>query len=55
MCSRIAETERALYRREHDLFAESNGGAEREAVTNALDALQALLSCLDLEPPQAAA
>ena len=49
MCSRIAEAERAFFRREHELFADSNGRAEREAVTNALNALYALRSCLGLE------
>ncbi len=55
MRSRIAEAERALYRREHELFADSNGRAEREAVTNALNALNALRSCLGLESTAAAA
>lgn len=55
MYSRIAEAERALYRREHELFADSNGRAEREAVTNALNALNALRSCLGLESTAVAA
>ncbi len=55
MFSRIAEAERALYRREHELFADSNGRAEPEAVTNALNALYALRSCLGLESTAAAA
>lgn len=55
MYSRIAEAERALYRREHELFADSNGRAEREAVANALNALHALRTCLGLESRAAAA
>ena len=55
MYSRIAEAERALFRREHELFTDSNGKAEREAVTNALNALDALRSCLGFESTIAAA
>lgn len=55
MYSRIVEAERALFRREHELFADLNGKAEREAVTNALNALDALRSCLGLESTAAAA
>ena len=55
MNSRIAEAERALFRREHDLFSDSNGKTEREAVTNALGALRALRACLGLEDTSAAA
>jgi hypothetical protein len=46
---RITEAERALLRRERELFADSDGKAEREAVTNALHALSALKMCLSLE------
>jgi hypothetical protein len=46
---RITEAERALLRRERELFADSNGKEEREAVTNALHALSALKMCLSLE------
>jgi hypothetical protein len=55
MYSRIAEAERALVRREHELFADSNGKAEREAVINALNALYALRTCLGLDCTAAAA
>jgi len=55
MYSRIVEAERALFRREHELFADSNGRAEREAVVNALNALNALRSCLGLDCTVAAA
>ena len=47
--TRIAEAKRALIRREHELFADPDGKAEREAVTNALNALYALQTCLELE------
>jgi hypothetical protein len=46
---RITEAERALLRRERELFTDSNGKAEREAVTNALHALSALKMCLSFE------
>lgn len=55
MYSRIIEAERALFRREHELFNDLNGKAEREAVANALNALQALRTCLGLESTAAAA
>jgi hypothetical protein len=55
MYSRIAEAERALFRREHQLFSDPKGRAEREAVANALNALNALRSCLGLESTGAAA
>lgn len=55
MYSRIVEAERALFRREHELFNDLKGKAEREAVTNALNALSALRSCLGLESTAAAA
>ena len=55
MYTRIAEAERALFRREHQLFNDSKGKAEREAVTNALNALNALRSCLGFESTGAAA
>ena len=42
MQARIAEAERALLRRERELFVEFNARAEREALTNALNALFAL-------------
>jgi hypothetical protein len=46
---RIIEAERALLRRERELFTDSNGKAEREAITNALHALSALKMCLSFE------
>ena len=55
MYSRIIEAERALFRREHELFTDSNGKAEREAVANALNALNALRTCLGLDCTVAAA
>jgi hypothetical protein len=53
--SRIMEAERVLARREHALFADSNGWAEQQAVTNALNALEALRNCLGLASTAAAA
>lgn len=55
MYSRIAEAERALFRREHELFADPKSRAEREAVVNALNALNALRSCLGFQSSVAAA
>ena len=55
MYSRIVEAERALFRREHELFNDLNGRVEREAVANALNALYALRTCLGLESTAAAA
>ncbi len=55
MFSRIADAERALIRREHELFADSHQRAEREAVNHALNALFALRTCLGLENTAAAA
>ena len=55
MQSRITEAERALLRRERELFAEPNSRAEREALTNALNALFALRTCLGLDKTVAAA
>lgn len=55
MCSRITEAQRALLRRQHELFADSGGRVEREAVESALNALYALRTCLGLEKPAAAA
>jgi hypothetical protein len=55
MCARIADAERALIRREHELFADAKGRAEREAVANALNALNALRLCLGFEGTAAAA
>jgi hypothetical protein len=52
--SRIAEAERALLRREHELFADSNGKAERDAVASALNALSALRRCIGPEITNAA-
>ena len=52
--TRIVEAKRALIQREHQLFAEPDGKAEREAVTNALNALYALQTCLELEGAGAA-
>ena len=52
--ARIAEAKRALIRREHELFADPNGKAEREAIGNALNALYALQTCLELEAAGAA-
>jgi ribonuclease HI len=46
--SRIMEAERALLRREHELFTDTNGRAEQEAVSNALHALRSLRNCLGL-------
>jgi len=42
---RIQEAERALIRREHELCADSQSSAEREAVINALHCLEALRHC----------
>jgi hypothetical protein len=53
LCARIVEAQRALVRREHELFANSDG-AERQAVTNALNALYALHSCLAFKGSAAA-
>lgn len=53
--NRITEAQRALVRREHELFVETNGNAERAAVASALNALDALRSCLGLEGVAAAA
>ena len=55
MYSRIAEAERVLFRREHELFTDLKGKAEREAVANALSALHSLRSCLGFESTVAAA
>lgn len=55
MYSRILEAERALFRREHDLITDLNGKAEREAVTNALNALNSLRSCMGMDCTVAAA
>jgi len=55
MHARITEAERALLRRERELFAESNARIEREALTNAIHALYALRACLGLENHAAAA
>lgn len=55
MHARIDEAERALIRRELELFAESNSKAEREALANALHALLALRTCLGLDKAAAAA
>lgn len=55
MCSRIMEAQRVLLRRQHELFADSSGRVEREAVENALNALFALRTCLGIERPAAAA
>ncbi len=52
--ARIAEAKRALIRREHELFADPAGKAEKEAVTDALNALYALQTCLELEAAGAA-
>ena len=52
-CARIVEAQRALVRREHELFANSDR-AEREAVTNALNALYALHTCLGFKGTAAA-
>lgn len=46
ICARIAEAERALMRRERELFADRTAKLERDAVINALNALHALRSCL---------
>lgn len=46
---RISQAERALIRREHDLFTQAEARAEREAIINALNALNALRSCLGME------
>ena len=47
---RIAEAERALICREHELFTGTKNKSEREAVNTALHALHALRSCLDHRP-----
>lgn len=49
LCARIMDAEQALSRREHQLFADSGGRAEREALSNARNALYALRTCLGLE------
>ena len=54
LCSRIMQAERALLRREHELFSDTSGTTEREAVTSALNALRALRTCLALESTAAA-
>ena len=43
---RILRAERALVRREHELFATTSDTEERTIVNNALNALQALRRCL---------
>lgn len=55
MCSRITEAQRALLHRQHELFADSSGRVEREAVESALNALFALRTCLGLEKSPTAA
>jgi hypothetical protein len=47
---RIAEAERALICREHELFTGTKNKFEREAVNTALHSLHALRSCLDHRP-----
>lgn len=47
--ARIHLAQRALVLREHELFADCNGRAEREAVTSALNALYVLGTCLALK------
>ena len=55
MHARIAEAERVLRRREHELFTDPTARAEREALANALNSLSALRTCLGLENSAAAA
>ncbi len=55
MHTRIMQAERALVHRERELYAEPNAQAEREALTNALNALFALRTCLGLEKTAATA
>lgn len=51
----IAEAERALLIREHELFTGRQDPIEREAVNAALHALQALKSCMGINAAGAAA
>ena len=44
----IAEAERALFLREHELFTGSHDPAERAAVNAAIHALHALKSCMGM-------
>jgi hypothetical protein len=53
--ARITAAQRALVLREHELFADCNARAEREALASALNALYALGTCLVLEKSSAAA
>jgi hypothetical protein len=46
--SRILSAERALVRRERELFATGSGTDEKTTVNNALHALRALRQCLGL-------
>jgi hypothetical protein len=52
--ARINLAQRALVLREHELFGDCNGRAEREAITSALNALYVLGTCLALERASAA-
>jgi hypothetical protein len=51
----IAEAERALVRRECELFSNPREAAEREAINSALHALRLLRNCLRLDHSQLAA